>query len=40
MNITTFSFTSLCANPVDDNLIVFFLFSPEDKLWYFMQIVS
>ena len=24
----------------DDKLIVFFLFSPENRLWHFMQIVS
>ena len=32
-------FNTLWANLTDDKLI-FFLFSPENKIWYFMQIVT
>ena len=28
------------ANSADDKLVVFFLFFPENRIWYFMQIVS
>ena len=33
------TFTTLCANSVDDNLIVFILFFSENRLRHFMQIV-
>ena len=34
------TFTTLLANSVDDKLLIFFLFFPENRFWYFMQIVS
>ena len=32
--------TTLCANSADAKLMIFFLFSPENRIWHFMQIVS
>ena len=31
---------TLWANLADDKLVIFFLFSPENRIWHFMQIVS
>ena len=38
--ILSLSFTSLWANSSDDQLVIFNLFFPENRIWYFMQIVS
>ena len=35
-----FTFTTILANSVDDKLMMFFLFFPENRIWYFMQIIS
>ena len=32
--------SSLLANSADDKFLVFFLHSPENQIWHFMQIVS
>ena len=36
----TLTFTTLWAFSADDRLMIFFLFSPENRIWHFMQIVS
>ena len=33
------SFTSLWPNLADNKLMIFFLFFPEDRIWYFKQII-
>ena len=33
-------FTTLLANSADDNLMIFFLISPENRFWHSVQIVS
>ena len=33
-------FTTLWANSINDKLMIFFLFFPENRIWQFMQIVS
>ena len=38
--LTDLNFTTLLANSADDKLIMFSLFSPENKIWHFMIIVS
>ena len=42
LHIIELTFTTLWANSADDQLVYIFLFffSPEDRLWHFMQIVS
>ena len=32
--------TVLCANSADEKLMIFLLFFPESKIWYFIQIIS
>ena len=32
------TFTTLKANSADDKLIFFLFFSPENRIWHFMQI--
>ena len=34
------TFTALLANSADDKLMIFFLFFQENRICYFMQIVS
>ena len=34
------AFTTLWANSADDKLIIILLFSPQNRLWHFMQIIS
>ena len=34
------TFTILFTNSAGDKLMIFLLFSPENRLWHFMQIVS
>ena len=34
------TFTTLWANSADNKLEFVFLFSPENRIWHFMQIVS
>ena len=34
------TFTTLFDNSADDKLVIFFLFSPKNKIWHFRQIVS
>ena len=34
------TFTTVCANSADDQLVIIFLFFPENRVWHFMQIVS
>ena len=35
-----FNLYPLWAYSADDNLVIFFLFFPENSIWHFMQIVS
>ena len=37
---TVLAFTKLRAKSVDDKFLIFFSFSPENRIWRFMQIVS
>ena len=37
--VKALTFTPLWANCADDKLMMIFLFLPENRLWYFMQIV-
>ena len=32
--------TILWANSADDKLMIFFLLSPENRIWHFMHIIS
>ena len=34
------TFTTLLANSADNKLVIFFLFFPENRFWYFIKIVS
>ena len=34
------TFTTLYANSADDKLMIFFLISPGNRIWHFIQIVS
>ena len=34
------TFTTLWAFSADEKLLIFFLFFPKNRIWYFMQIVS
>ena len=36
----TLTFTTLWAFSADEQLMIFFLFFPENRIWHFMQIVS
>ena len=38
--IGNLTFTTFWANSADDRLMIFFLFSSENRVWHFMQIVS
>ena len=40
MTVSVWIYTTLWANSADDKLLIFFLFSPENRIWHFMQIVS
>ena len=36
----TFTLSTLWANSADDKLVILVLYFPENRIWYFMQIVS
>ena len=38
--IGNLTITTFWANSADDRLMIFFLFSSENRVWHFMQIVS
>ena len=38
--INPLTFTTLWANSADNNLVILFLFFPENRIWHFMQTVS
>ena len=38
--LISLTFTTLLAYSEGDKLMIFLLFSPDNRIWYFMQIVS